>query len=68
MTWKKAVEKVSKKVSDYAIQRGGQIIAKCVVKDKTLYVLWDGETRVNHYDSPKAAREAADKIIGDKKE
>lgn len=60
MTWKK--------VSDYAIQRGKQIISKCITKTCTLYVLWDGETRVNHYDSQKSAREAADKIIGDKKE
>ena len=60
MTWKK--------VSDYAIQRGRQIIAKCVVKNKTLYVLWDGETRVNHYDTPKEARESADNLMENKNE
>ncbi len=58
MTWKK--------LSDYAIQRGKQIIAKCFVKDKTLFVLWDGDTRIAHYPTPKEAREAADNLMENK--
>jgi len=52
------------RVSDYAIVRGRQAIAKCFVDGCTLYVLTDGETRIGHYNDAAEAKAMADQVMG----
>lgn len=56
MTWRK--------VSDYAIQRGKQVIAKCYVNGlDALYVLTVGDERIGHFTDAQAAKDKADQLM-----
>lgn len=55
-----------RKVSEYAITRGRQIICKCG-EASPLFVLWDGELRIGHYDQADKAKAVADERLNDKK-
>lgn len=52
-----------RKVSDYAIQRGKQVIAKVHSEGRDLYVLTDGDERIAHYEDPQEARDIADQLM-----
>ena len=53
-----------KRVSEYAIQREGQSIAKVTVDSKLHYELWDGEVMVAVLPSAEAAKKMADELRG----
>lgn len=52
------------KVDDMAIKRGNQIISKNYSDGCTLFVLWNGEERIGHYESADDARAIADQLRG----